>query len=75
MTVVVLFQSLQARQYGRIFFWLMFLGAEGVVAKREEANGGRLVCVECLWDYGPVCVVLLLEVRQGAGGGSFNLRV
>lgn len=47
MLIVVLFQSLQASEHRGVFFRLVLFGAEGVVAKREETDGGRLVCVEC----------------------------
>ena len=50
---VVLFQSLQACKHRRILFWLVLFSTEGVVAKREEADGGRLVCIEWLWNDGP----------------------
>lgn len=48
----------------------MFFGAEGVVAEREEANGGRLICVECFWEDGPLCVVLLLGQFAAAKTGA-----
>ena len=32
---VVLFQSLQSREYGRILFWLSIFGSECVVAEGE----------------------------------------
>lgn len=43
---IMLFQSLQTCEYRGILFGLMLFGAESVVAEGEEANGGRLVCVE-----------------------------
>ena len=46
MAVVMLFQPLQAREHRWIFFRLVLFGAKGVITKREEADGGRLVRVE-----------------------------
>lgn len=53
----------------------MLFGTEGVVAEREETNGGRLICVECFGEDGPVCVVLLLGELAGEWGRSLDLRI
>lgn len=52
MLVVVLFEALQAGQHGGVFFGLGFLGAEGVVAQRIQANGVGLVGIEFLGQDG-----------------------
>lgn len=75
MSNVVLFQSLQTCKHRGVLFWLMFFGAEGVVAEREEADGGRLIRVECLGKDGPARVVLLSDKLAEAIKGSFDLRV
>jgi uncharacterized membrane-anchored protein len=48
MFLVVLFESLQAREYGGVFFWLAIFRAECVVAQRVEAYSLGLFCVEVL---------------------------
>lgn len=53
MLLIVLFQPLQSREDGGIFFRLVLFGAEGVVAERKEANGLGLICREGLGEYGP----------------------
>lgn len=75
MSVVVLLQSLQTRKDRRIFFWLVFFGAEGVVAEREEADGARLICVERFGKDGPVRVIGSSEKLAEGCRGSFDLRV
>lgn len=52
MFLVVLFKSLQAREYGGVFFWLTIFCAECVVAQRVEAYGLGLFCVEVLGEDG-----------------------
>ena len=39
----------------------MLFGTESVIAQREEANGGRLICVECFGQDGSVRNMLLSE--------------
>lgn len=68
MAVVVLFQPLQAREHRGVFFRLVLFGAKGVIAKREEADGRRLVGVERLGQDGPVRFASQLE--RGARGGT-----
>ena len=46
MSHIMLFQSLQACEHRRILFGLVLFGAEGVIAQRKEADGGRLICVK-----------------------------
>ena len=70
---VVLFQSLQACKHRRILFWLVLFGTEGVVAEREEADGGRLVCIEWFRNDGPFCIVLLSEDFAEAKEDRFRL--
>ena len=67
MAIVMLFQPLQAREHRRVFFRLMLFGAKGVIAKREEADGGGLVGVERLGQNGPVRFVSQLERGNRAG--------
>ena len=39
----------------------MLFGTKGVIAKRKEADGGRLVCVKCSRQDRSICITLLLE--------------
>lgn len=48
MLLVVLFQPFQPCDNRRIFFWLCFFGAKGIVRKRVEANRLWLVRVKVL---------------------------
>ena len=59
--MVVLFQSLQSCRDGRVLFWLVFFGAKGVIAEWEQADGFRLVGVECFWEDGTARVRSHLE--------------
>lgn len=43
---IVLFETLEAREDGGVFFWLGFFGAEGVVGEGVKADGFGLVGVE-----------------------------
>lgn len=52
MLVIVLFQPLQSRKYGGIFFRLVLFRAECVVAEWEEADRLRLVCGKGFGEYG-----------------------
>ena len=52
MLVVVFFQAPEPCKDRGVFFWLVFFGAEGVVAEGIEANGFGLVGVEGFWEYG-----------------------
>jgi hypothetical protein len=52
MFLIVLFESLQAREYGGVFFWLAIFGTERVVAQRVEAYGLGLFCIEVLGEDG-----------------------
>ena len=58
---VVLFQSLQTCKHRGVLFWLVLFGTERVIAERKEANGIRLVCVECFGEDRPVCIMSLLD--------------
>lgn len=69
MFVIVLFQPLQACEHGGVLFRLVLFRAEGVVAEREEADGRRLVCVECFGEDGPVRFTSLSEtLAEGKKG-------
>ncbi len=52
--IIVLFEAFEAREYGWVFFWLGFLGAEGIVGKGVKANCFRLVAVERFGEDGRV---------------------
>ena len=52
MLVVVFFQAPEPCKDRGVFFWLVFLGAEGVVAEGIEANDFGLVGVEGFWKCG-----------------------
>ena len=61
MVVVVLFETLKAGLYGGVFFGLVGLGAEGVVAERVQTDAFGLVGGEGLGENGPVGSGLVLE--------------
>ena len=50
MLLVVFLQPLETGKDRGILLWLVFFGAECVVAKGEESNGLRLVRREGQWD-------------------------
>ena len=45
-SIIVLFEALEAREDGGVFFWLGFFGAEGVVGEGVEPDCFGLVAVE-----------------------------
>ena len=57
MLLVVLFETLESRDHRGIFFWLVLLGAEGVVAEWIEADGLWLICGKGLGEDGTVYLV------------------
>ena len=61
MLYVMLFQPLQAREHRGVLLWLMLFSTKGVIAKREEADGGRLICIKSFGQDRSVCVMLLSE--------------
>ncbi len=78
--LIVLFQPLQSREYGGIFFRLILFCAEGVVAERKEADGLGLVCGEGLREYGPEvdelsvgCKVFVAVELTGRRSGELSL--
>lgn len=73
MLYVVLFQSLQAREHRGVLLWLMLFGTKGVIAKREEADGGRLIRVECFGQDGSICVMLLSDELVEPENGQLGL--
>jgi len=54
MLCIVFFESLQARKYRGVLFWLAILGSERIVTKREQADGFGLIAVEVFGDDGRV---------------------
>lgn len=51
---VVFFESLEPREYGCVFLWLILLGAECVVAERVKTDRLWLVGIEGLGEYGAI---------------------
>lgn len=54
MDIVVLFETLEARQDRGVFFWLRLFGAEGVVGEGVETDCFRLVAVEGFGEDGRI---------------------
>ena len=54
MFLVMLFESLQSRKHGGVFFRLAIFCSKGVIAERIQADGLGLICVEVLGKNGAV---------------------
>ena len=63
MLCIVFFESLQARKYRGILFWLAILGSERIVTKRKQADSFGLIAVEVLGDDGSVLIRVDAAVR------------